>query len=47
MPPLTAVVHLDKVGQCPAGAEQLPFGMLALHFRGRAFGHGSDSADEM
>jgi hypothetical protein len=27
------------MSQGPAGAEQLLFGMLALHFRGRAFGH--------
>jgi hypothetical protein len=47
MPPLTAVVQFDKVSQCPAGGEQLPFGVLALDFRGRAFGHGPNSADEM
>jgi len=47
MPPLTAVVHFDKVSQCPAGGEQLPLCMLALHFRGRAFGHRTDSANEM
>ena len=37
----------QQVRASPAGGEQLPFGLLALHFRGRAFGHGPDSAEEM
>jgi hypothetical protein len=38
--PHAAVVELDKMGQGTAGPEKLPFGILALNFDGRSFGHG-------
>ena len=38
--PLAAVVELHQMAQGAAGAEELPFGILALDFHGEGLGHG-------
>jgi hypothetical protein len=38
--PLAAVVQLDQMTQGATGAEELPFGIYALDFRGVCLGHG-------
>jgi hypothetical protein len=37
--PLALLVHLDEMSQGAPGTEQLPFGVVALDFRGAGFGH--------
>jgi hypothetical protein len=38
--PLAAVVELHQMAQGATGAEELPFGVLALDFHGEGLGHG-------
>ena len=38
--PLAAVVELHQMAQGAPGAEELPFGILALNFHGEGLGHG-------
>jgi hypothetical protein len=38
--PLAAVVELHQMAQGTTGAEELPFGILALDFHGECLGHG-------